>query len=63
MRRAPINVIVHYPTTPEAISMLEDQVARVHADFILSKVKSLSCPSDQKRALIDAVIEKINSGS
>lgn len=60
MRRTPIKVIVHYPTTPEAKSMLANQVASVHADFILSKVKSLTCPSDQKLALIDSIIEKIN---
>ena len=41
--------------------MLANQVASVHADFILSKVKSLTCPSDQKLALIDSIIEKIHS--
>ena len=63
MRRAPIKLIVHYPSTPEGRHALENQVARVHADFLLSRVKSLSCPSDQKLALIDSVIEKLDSGA
>lgn len=57
MRHSPIRIIVHYPAKYEAQRELENQVARVHADFVLSKVKSLSCPSAQKLALIDSIIE------
>ena len=63
MRPSPIRIIVHHPVKKEAQRELENQVARVHADFVLSKVKSLSCPSDQKLALIDSIIEKANNSS
>ena len=61
LKRVPIKIIVHYPSTPEAQHELENQVARVHADFLLSKVKGLSCPSEQKLALIESIIDKVNN--
>lgn len=38
---------------------LARRVAIVHAQTIMQKVKSLSCPLEQKLALLDAVVEGI----
>ncbi len=56
-RSAPIQVVVHYPTTEKGKQELADRVAGVHADFVLQYVRKLQCPSNQKEQLIDAVIE------
>ena len=56
-RSAPIQVVVHYPTTEEGKQELADRVAGVHADFVLQYVRKLQCPSNQTEQLIDAVIE------
>lgn len=49
------NIIVHYPKNMEA---LEKRVAQAHADAVIAKVKNLSCSVEQKKALIDAIIEQ-----
>jgi len=54
-----MNIIVHCPESEEAKQELAKRVAIVHAQAIVQKVKSLSCPLTQKIALLDAVIEKI----
>jgi len=54
-----MNIIVHYPESEEAKQELAKRVAIVHAQAIVQRVKSLSCPLTQKIALLDAVIEKI----
>ena len=41
---------------------LSKRVAVVHAQAIMQKVKSLSCPLEQKAALLDAVKRYIESG-
>ena len=56
-KSAPIQVVVHYPTTEEGKRELAERVAEVHADFVLQYVRKLQCPSKQKEELIDAVIE------
>ena len=56
-KSAPIQVVVHYPTTEEGKRELAELVAEVHADFVLQYVRKLQCPSKQKEELIDAVIE------
>lgn len=51
----PFNIIVHFPTDREMQRELSKRVAIVHAQAITQKVKSLSCPLEQKIALLDAV--------
>lgn len=48
------NIIVHYPKNMEA---LKKRVAQAHADAVIAKVKNLNCSGEQKKALIDAIIE------
>ena len=56
-KAAPINIIVHYPTTDKGWSELRMRMAIVHADAVLNSVQKLNCPTWQKIKLIDAIIE------
>lgn len=56
-KAAPINIIVHYPTTEEGWRELQRRMAIVHADAVLNSVQKLNCPTWQKIKLIDAIIE------
>ena len=56
-KAAPINIIVHYPTTEEGWRELRRRMAIVHADAVLNYVQNLNCPTWQKIKLIDAIIE------
>ena len=54
---APVNVIVYYPKSEEGKEALARRVADVHAAAVNQRLKSLNCPTSQKLALLDAVIE------
>ena len=53
---APVNVIVHYPKTETGKEALAKRVADVHATAVIQRLKKLNCPTHQKQALLDAVI-------
>ena len=55
-KSAPINVIVHYLKTEKGKCELAERVAGVHADMANRYIQKLNCPSEQKVALLDAVI-------
>ena len=58
MRKSvPIHVIVHYPTTEEGWRELARRVASVQADFVTDTICKLNCPTSQKLALLNAVID------
>ena len=54
---APINVIVHYPTTEEGWRELRRRVAGVHADGVLNSISKLNCPIREKERLLNAIIK------
>ena len=54
---APVNVIVHYPKTEAGKEELAKRVADVHATAVIQRLKRLNCPTHQKQALLDAVID------
>lgn len=56
-KAAPINVIVHYPTTEEGWRELRSRVASVHADAVMNSIQKLNCPTWQKIKLLVAIIE------
>ena len=56
-KAAPINIIVHYPTTEEGWIELRKRMASVHADAVLNSIQKLNCPTWQKIKLLDAIIE------
>lgn len=53
-----IEFIVHYPETEEMQRELAKRLAIVHAQTVMEKLATLSCPLDQKLQLIDAIIAK-----
>ena len=54
---APIHLMVHYPKTAAGREELSKRAADVHASAVTQRIKSLNCPTSQKLALLDAVIE------
>ena len=60
---APINLIVYYPKTEEGQVELAKRVSDVHAAAVTQRIKSLNCPTSQKLALLDAVIETVKERS
>ena len=60
---APINLVVYYPKTAEGQEELARRVSDVHAAAVTRRIKSLNCPTNQKLALLDAVIETIKTRS
>jgi len=56
---APINIVVHYPKTEQGMAELARRVAEVHADAVDYKLKRLNCPTSQKIALLEAVIQTV----
>lgn len=55
-KSAPINIIVHAPTSEAGKAELAQRVASVHADMVHHYIQHLDCPSQQKNDLLDAVI-------
>ena len=53
----PVNLIVYRPRTEQEQTELARRIAGIHAETVLRQVKELSCPAEQKRALLDAVVE------
>lgn len=52
-----MNVILHYPKEPEAITALSNKAAAVHAQAIAAYIGSLSCPKEQKLTLLNEVLK------
>ena len=46
---------MHYPETKETQRVLSQKVAAVHAQTVIEKFKSLTCPVEQKTELIDEI--------
>ena len=57
----PVEMVVHYPETEEAQRELAKCAATVHAQTVVEKLSALSCPVEQRAALMDAVIAKRRS--
>ena len=58
MRRSqPINLRVYMPTDAAGKQELAGRVAEIHAQFVAEYISHLDCPAEQKRLLIDTIIE------
>lgn len=55
-RNAPINIIVHFPSSEKGKHELANRVADVHALFVNQSVNRLNCRSQQKIKLLEAVV-------
>ena len=60
---APINLTVYYPKTEAGKEELARRVSDVHAAAVTQRIKSLNCPTSQKLALLDAVMETVKGRS
>lgn len=56
-KAAPINIIVHYPTSEDGWRELRRRMAEVRANATLNSVQKLKCPTWQKIKLVEAIIE------
>ena len=56
-KAAPINIIVHYPTTEEGWRELRKRMAEVRATATLNSVQKLNIPTWQKIKLVEAIID------
>ena len=54
---APINIVVHYPTTEDGWRELKHRMSIVHADAVLNSITKLKCPTSQKEKLLLAIID------
>lgn len=54
-----MEIIIHYPETPEKMAELDKRVAKFHAQYVASYIEKLQCPTWQKLKLIDAIAETI----
>jgi len=54
---APVDLIVYYPKTEEGRIALAKRMSDVHAAAVTQRIKALNCPTSQKLALLEAVIE------
>lgn len=57
-KSVPIKIIVHAPKTEEGKRKLAQRVAGIHADIVYHTMNQLHCPVEQKKKLLNAVIEK-----
>lgn len=53
----PIRIIVHSPQSKAGKKELARRVAELHADCVLSAIRGLDCAPEQKRELLQAVID------
>ena len=58
-----MKVMSYLPKDPAAMQELQKRIAEVHADMVLRRISELKCPKEQKLALLDAIITKVNSES
>ena len=52
-----MDIIVHNPKEPEHLLELQKKIAAVHAEAVIRKILSISCPKQQKEALLRAVVK------
>ena len=53
-----MNLISHYPKTDEKKKELGRKTALIHSQAIFQYIGQLSCPNDQKQALLAAILRE-----
>lgn len=53
----PVNLIVYRPRTEQEQTELARRIAGIHAETVLRQVKELSCPAEQKKELLEAIVQ------
>ncbi|MDO4175607.1 MAG: hypothetical protein Q4D42_12670 [Eubacteriales bacterium] len=60
MRKSvPVRIKVYDPETDEQECVLAEQVAEVHADFIYATIQKQEWTAEQKRSLVEAIVQKV----
>ncbi|MDL2233513.1 hypothetical protein LJC63_08040 [Ruminococcaceae bacterium OttesenSCG-928-L11] len=57
-----MKIIVHYPTSENMKKELANRVAEIHADAAIQYIEKLTCPTEQKDALIRSIISEKQNG-
>lgn len=57
-----MNLIPHYPKTDEKKKELGRKAALIHSQAIFQSIGQLSCPNDQKQALLGAILDERMKG-
>lgn len=50
-----MNIVVYNPQTEEDRKELGRKAAMIHNQVLFQSIKQLSCPNNQKQALLDAI--------
>lgn len=53
----PVRIKVYSPKEEAGQQELQRRVSVAHADFVTAYIKKMSCPTQQKLALIDTIIQ------
>ena len=56
-----MKIIVYYPESKQDKDELQNRIAHVHAETVEQYLKQLSCPKEQKSALITDVQKSIRN--
>ncbi|MBQ6718901.1 MAG: hypothetical protein IJN20_00940 [Oscillospiraceae bacterium] len=54
---APIHLVVQQPQTEAGKKALAQRISEIHAAAVNQRLTSLNCPTEQKRKLLEAVME------
>ncbi|MCL2618858.1 MAG: hypothetical protein FWD98_07390 [Defluviitaleaceae bacterium] len=49
------DIIMHFPKKQEDIYILQRKIALIHAEAVVKHIEKMSCPKEQKMALLTAV--------
>lgn len=60
-KSVPITLKMYLPRMPEGRAELANRIAMVHADAAVRRIQGLNCPTSQKLALLDALIQTARS--
>ncbi|MBR6570579.1 MAG: hypothetical protein IKK75_09010 [Clostridia bacterium] len=58
-KSAPFSVLVHIPEDAAKKQQLARKTAQLHAEYVISSIRELKCPAEQKLALLERVIAQI----
>lgn len=56
-----MNMIVYHPKTEEGWKELRTKAAMLHHQAVLQYIQQLSCPNDQKQALMEELYHQLYS--
>ena len=58
-KSAPFDVVIQMPLDEKAIQELKSRTAQLHAEYVISSIRELKCPVEQKLTLLERVIAQI----